>query len=332
MHRGTMAGSQRGPRENHLHVGPFAGKNVRASWPPRPFGGPPARGQHVLEPENLKVNLKVPELPSALSHRDELAARLAGKRLAVFLDFDGTLAPVVDRPDMAVLSESMRGIVRTLAQRCPVIVISGRDRRDVHERVGLDELVYAGSHGFDIAWPDSGAEPHADCTKFRDLLKEAGAALERNLAPVEGVIVEPKSCSVAIHYRLTKEADAGAVKTAVDGVLADHPRLRAVSGKKVYEILPRLDWDKGKAVLWMLKALGLDGPDVVPIYVGDDITDEDAFNALEGRGICVYVSDGVDGGAPPAGADYCVKDPDEVGLLLTFLADREYGGGEGIAR
>ena len=270
-------------------------------------------------------------LPSALSHRDELATRLEGKRLAVFLDFDGTLAPVVDRPDMAALSESMRRVVGTLAERCPVIVISGRDRKDVHERVGLDNLVYAGSHGFDIAWPDNGTEPLADCTKFCDLLAEVGEALERKLGPVDGVIIEPKSCSVAVHYRLTDEAGAVAVKAVVEGLLASHPRLRGVSGKKVYEILPGLAWDKGKAVLWMLKALDLDGPDVVPVYVGDDITDEDAFNALEGRGICVYVTDGVDGGAPPA-ADYCVKDPDEVEILLTFLADRANGGGEGMAR
>ncbi|MCZ6466967.1 MAG: trehalose-phosphatase, partial [Alphaproteobacteria bacterium] len=202
---------------------------------------------------------------------------------------------------------------------------------DVHERVGLDTLVYAGSHGFDIDWPDDGTEPLADCTKFHDLLEEVGEALERKLGPVEGVIIEPKSCSVAVHYRLTDEAGAVAVKAVVEGLLASHPRLRGVSGKKVYEILPGLAWDKGKAVLWMLKALDLDGPDVVPIYVGDDITDVDAFNALEGRGIRVYVTDGVDGGAPPA-ADYCVKDPDEVEILLTFLADRANGGGEGMAR
>ena len=279
----------------------------------------------------MKVNLEGPDLPSALLHRDELAARLAGKRLAVFLDFDGTLTPVVDEPDMVRLSDSMRRVVRTLAESCPVIVISGRDRRDVHERVGLDNLVYAGSHGFDIAWPDNGTEPLADCTKFRDLLAEVGEALERKLGPVDGVIIEPKSCSVAVHYRLTNEAGAVAVKAAVEGLLASHPRLRGVSGKKVYEILPGLDWDKGKAVLWMLKALDLDGPDVMPVYIGDDITDEDAFNALEGRGIRVYVSDGVDGDGPPA-ADYVVKDPDEVELLLTFLADRANGGGESIAR
>lgn len=277
------------------------------------------------------MSLKEPALPSALSHHDELTARLEGKRLAVFLDFDGTLAPVVDRPDMAALSDSMRRVVGTLAERCPVIVISGRDRKDVHERVGLDNLVYAGSHGFDIAWPDNGTEPLADCTKFRDLLEEVGEALERKLGPVDGVIIEPKSCSVAVHYRLTNEAGAVAVKAAVEGLLANYPRLRGVSGKKVYEILPGLDWDKGKAVLWMLKALDLDGPDVMPIYVGDDITDEDAFNALEGRGIRVYVSDGVDGNGPPA-ADYFVKDPDEVEILLTFLADRANGGGEGMAR
>ncbi len=277
------------------------------------------------------MNPKEPALPSALSHRNELATRLEGKRLAVFLDFDGTLAPVVDRPDMAALSESMRRIVGTLAERCPVIVISGRDRRDVHERVGLDNLVYAGSHGFDIAWPDNDTEPLVDCTKFHDLLEEVGEALERKLGPVEGVIIEPKSCSIAVHYRLTDEAGAVAVKAAVEGLLANHPRLRGVCGKKVYEMLPGLDWDKGKAVLWMLKALDIDGPDVMPVYVGDDVTDEDAFNALEGRGIRVYVSDGMDGGPPPA-ADYFVKDPDEVGLLLTFLADRANGAGEGMAR
>lgn len=271
------------------------------------------------------MSTKESALPSALTHRSELAARLEGKRLAVFLDFDGTLAPVVDRPDMAALSDSMRRIVSTLADRCPVIVISGRDRKDVHERVGLDNLVYAGSHGFDIAWPDNGTEPLADCTRFHDLLEEVGAALERKLGPVDGAIIEPKSCSVAVHYRLTNDAGAIAVKAAVEGLLANYPRLRGVSGKKVYEILPGLNWDKGKAVLWMLRALDLDGPDVMPVYVGDDITDEDAFNALEGRGVRVYVSDGVDGGAPPA-ADYSVKDPDEVGLLLAFLADRANGG------
>ena len=203
---------------------------------------------------------KEPALPSALSHRNELAARLEGKRLAVFLDFDGTLAPVVDRPDMAALSDSMRRTVGTLAERCPVIVISGRDRKDVQERVGLDKLVYAGSHGFDIAWPDNGTEPLADCTGYHDLLEEVGEALERKLGSVEGVIIEPKSCSVAVHYRLTDEAGAIAVKAAGEGPLASHPRLRGVCGKKVYEILPGLDWDKGLAVLWVRKGVELAGP------------------------------------------------------------------------
>jgi len=273
----------------------------------------------------------VPRLPSALAHRDELAARLAGKRLAVFLHFDGTLAPVVDRPDEAELSDSMRAIVRTLAERFPVIVVSGRDRTDVRARVGLDDLVYAGSHGFDIAWPEGGGTPGADCSAFHDLLGEVGGALKRNLASVKGVIIEPKSCSVAVHYRLAAGADAATVKAVVKGILADHPRLRAVAGKKVFEILPRLDWDKGKAVLWLLGALGLDGPEVVPVYVGDDITDEDAFHALEGRGIRVYVKDGADGDSLPAAADYCVRNPDEVGLLLTFLAEQGNGGGKSVA-
>ncbi len=95
----------------------------------------------------------ISELPDALEHRDEIARRLAGKRLAVFLDYDGTLTPIVARPDLAVLSEAMRQVVRDLAGRCTVAIVSGRDREDVQKLVALDQLIYAGDHGFDISGP-----------------------------------------------------------------------------------------------------------------------------------------------------------------------------------
>ena len=90
------------------------------------------------------------DLPHALENGDELAGRLAGRRPAVFLDYDGTLTPIVDRPEDAIISDSMREAVRGLAGRCTVCVVSGRDRRVAQELMGIDDLIVAGSHGFDI--------------------------------------------------------------------------------------------------------------------------------------------------------------------------------------
>ena len=94
----------------------------------------------------MDLSRTVSELPSALARHEELATRIDGQRLALFLDFDGTLTPVAEQPDLAVISESMRDIVAALAERCPVTIVSGRDRADVRRRVGLDTLFYAGSH------------------------------------------------------------------------------------------------------------------------------------------------------------------------------------------
>src|SRR3954452_23817999 len=98
----------------------------------------------------------VRDLPSALHDDRRLAARLAGRRPAVFLDYDGVLTPIVDRPEDAVISDSMRHVVQALAQRCPVCVVSGRDRLVVQQLMGVEDLVVAGSHGFDIWTPQGG--------------------------------------------------------------------------------------------------------------------------------------------------------------------------------
>jgi alpha,alpha-trehalase len=110
----------------------------------------------------------------------------------------------------------------------------------------------------------------------------------------------------------------------VDQLLKENPTLRKTHGKKVFEIRPKIDWDKGKAVLWILKALDLDTPDVMPFYLGDDTTDEDAFRALEGRGIGVLVTD-----TPRSTrASYTLKDTDDVReflLALMSLAKQVHG-------
>ncbi len=269
-------------------------------------------------------------LPRALESLDEITRWLAGRRIAVFLDYDGTLTPTVDHPEKAILSDSARAAVEALAQCCPVAVISGRDREDVQRRVGLDSLIYAGSHGFDIAGPDTTPDTTPNTTpnttqvrrregvQFADLLGRVEADLTRLLDGIDGALIEPKAASVAVHYRLVAEESVGTVKAAVETVVADHDELRVTPGKKVLEIQPRLDWDKGAAVVWLLDTLGLDGDDVAPIYMGDDVTDEDAFRALKGRGVGILVEGGT---ARPSAADYRVATPGEGERLLAFLAD-----------
>ena len=260
-------------------------------------------------------------LPSALASGDQLAARLRGKHLAVFLDYDGTLTPIVERPDLAVLSEAMRAIVRSLAERCSVAVVSGRDRPDVEKLVGIDTLIFAGSHGFDIASPDGRSIQRDEGASFAGLLEEVTARLHEVMDPIDGALIEPKKASVAAHYRLIAEDQRHKVKDVVDEIIAAHHNLRVTPGKMVYEIQPKLDWNKGKAVLYLLDALGLDGDDVMPMYLGDDVTDEDAFAALKGRGIGVFVGDAADPevvGRTTDG-DYRLADVDEVGQFLDTL-------------
>lgn len=256
-------------------------------------------------------------VPRALEQYAEIERELSGKRAAVFLDYDGTLTPIVERPDLAVLSKDMRATVTALAGVCTVAIISGRDRADVERLVGLDDLVYAGSHGFDIAGPDGLEVQHEEGGAFAAIVHRAAERLREALAPIEGALVEPKRFAVAVHYRQVAEGEVSMVEAAVDQLLAETSDLRKTYGKKVFELRPRLDWDKGKAVSWLLEALGLDGPDVLPFYLGDDTTDEDAFAALAERGIGILI------GCPAreTAAAYVLDRPADVQRFLRKLAD-----------
>lgn len=257
------------------------------------------------------------ELSSALESREEIALRLAAKRPAMFLDYDGTLTPIVSQPEWAILAESMRDVLRELAQLCIVAIVSGRDRADVEPLVGLDGLVYAGSHGFDIKGPDGLSMEHRGGRECLPDLDSAERELRLRIEPIPGARVERKRFAIANHYRNVADADVPKVEAAVREVLGRHDRLRLSGGKRVFELRPDIDWDKGRAVLWLLEALGLEGDDVLPFYLGDDVTDEDAFRVLGGRGIGVLV------GTPSylTHASYGLHDTSEVEKLLAELVN-----------
>jgi trehalose-phosphatase len=259
----------------------------------------------------------------------EVAARLIDelrdRRLALFFDYDGTLTPIVRRPEDATLSDSMRSLLRELATHVTVGIVSGRDLADVRQMVALEELYYAGSHGFDVQGPGNLRMQHEEARERLPELDAAEEELRGRLESRNGVRVERKGFAVAVHYREADEDDVETVEAAVDDALGRHAGLRKKGGKKIFELQPDVPWDKGRAVRWLLEQLELTGPDVLPVYVGDDETDEDAFEALSGDGVGIRV------GPPdePTGADHHLRDPDELEHLARELLARLEGGGDG---
>lgn len=228
----------------------------------------------------------------------------------MFLDYDGTLSPIAPRPELAILPAETRDVVRRLAERYPVAILSGRGREDVASMVGLEGIAYAGSHGYDIAGPGF---RHEVGEGIPETVESAAQELSRKLCGLDGVIVESKRFAISIHFRLAKDEDVPTIERVVDEVAARHPSLRKGQGKKLFELRPNLDWDKGKALLWILEARDLDR--TVPLYVGDDITDEDAFRVVE---IGILVAEE----PRETLASYSLRNPDEVRRFLVWLAER----------
>jgi trehalose-phosphatase len=194
-----------------------------------------------------------------------------------------------------------------------VAIISGRDLADVRRMVGIDGIVYAGSHGCDVDAPEAlgGRVQHglADV----DDLAAARAALTRKVEGIPGAWVEHKTFAVTVHYRQTPPDQVPRVMAAFDEVAAVFYGLRRTAGKMVLELRPGIAcYDKGKALLWLLERLEMATGTYVPVYIGDDVTDEDAFRAIAGRGVGVRVGDPHD----VTSADYTLAD---VGEVLEFF-------------
>jgi len=272
----------------------------------------------VNDLEQVRIEDDTPSswLPSAIQSFEEIVKNLNGKKPAVFLDYDGTLTPIVERPEDAVMTEDMREVVKELSERCTVAIVSGRDRVDVEQRVGLDHLYYAGSHGFDIKGPDEFEKVHEEGERFIKLLDAIEKDLDNALKDMEGAQVERKKFSVATHYRRVAKEHLSAVKEAVDNVLSKHESLKKSGGKKVIEIQPSVDWHKGKAVRWLLDALELKKDNVVPMYIGDDLTDEDAFREIREYGVGILVANE----KKKTYAHYVLADTDAVRGFLKRLS------------
>lgn len=246
------------------------------------------------------------------------AAIRAGRRVLLFTDFDGTLVPIHEMPFDCFPLPGVRESLAALAARPGAVaaVVSGRELDDLIPRVGVTGLSYAGNHGLEIIAPGVAfAEPGA--VERQAELAAIAAELAAAVADAPGAWVQDKGLSASVHYRLTPPAHVPAVAAAVERVLAPHlGRFVLRTGKMVFEVRPRVDWHKGRAVQWLRNRFAGGDPTAVPIFLGDDATDEDAFAVLP-DGITVLV-----GPAQPTAARYRVDAPADAAAFLAWLAER----------
>ncbi|MDR7521785.1 MAG: bifunctional alpha,alpha-trehalose-phosphate synthase (UDP-forming)/trehalose-phosphatase [Armatimonadota bacterium] len=259
-----------------------------------------------------------------LALRESITSR---DRLALLVDFDGTLAPLVDRPAQAALPPLTRALLARLARRpqCLVAVISGRALPDLRERVGLKDVIYVGNHGFELAGPGWAAE-RKEAGEVRVLIAACSRRLRERLRGIRGAIVEDKGLTASVHYRLVDRDRVEAVRQIVLGEIGRAPPGKLVlrRGKMVLEIRPAVDWHKGHAARWLLDhVVGGDWPvRCAVVYAGDDRTDEDAFLALADHAVTIKV-----GPSPyPTAAKYAIGSVEEftrlLGTILTWVGPR----------
>ncbi|TRZ94025.1 MAG: trehalose-phosphatase [Dehalococcoidia bacterium] len=253
----------------------------------------------------------------------KLTPRLkAANHVLLLSDFDGTLIPIVDNPELAILPPETKNLLRTLAKnrRYTVGIVSGRALADLKSKVDVDSIIYAGNHGLEIeGFGSDFLDPIAE--EMRPFFLMLSQALSATLRGIKGVFVENKGLTLSVHYRSVDDTEERRVTDAFSKVtdpLHITGRIRITQGKKVYEIRPPVDWDKGKAIAWLIakckESRGKGG--ALPIYLGDDLTDEDGFKMIEkNNGISIFVG----GEGLQSVARYFLRSPEEVTELLKML-------------
>lgn len=239
------------------------------------------------------------------------------KKIALFLDFDGTLVPIQKDPEKCFLTPEIKKQLRLLtnAESCCVSVMSGRKLSDIRKRIAVPGIYYSGNHGIDIAGPGI-RYTHPKASSIRPVILKIKHLLGNEIAGIKGAWLEDKKFTLTLHFRTVKKVDISSVKKAfykIAGNFFGMNLLTVIKGKKVLELTPDISWDKGKAVLLIMKKLK---GKCLPIYIGDDQTDETAFKALYRKGITIRV-----GKSRRTFAEYYLKNYLEVTRLLDQLKD-----------
>jgi trehalose 6-phosphate phosphatase len=277
-----------------------------------------------------------------LSNINELISQIQDKYIFLFLDYDGTLAPIAGAPERAVMPQQMRNALKELLVKpgVKIAVVTGRSLRDIKTMVSLKNVIYVGNHGLEIRGTDSSFMVLIP-RHIKMFLKGLKELFKEELKEIKGLIIEDKEFAIAIHYRNVDEKEILYVRNIIEKRIGQNlirNRLRLEEGKKVFEIRPVVDWNKGDAVSWLLAKYSIEFFDrsfktrhiirrissfaritiqqnvkksIIPIYLGDDITDENGFKAVSDKGISVYI-----GEHGKSNAKYYLNNTDEVLLFL----------------
>ena len=285
-------------------------------------------GADIVIDDMKQIDLFSPEIrlyfvrfaPSLFLNLYEYNSLFKNKKHMLFLDYDGTLTPIVKNPEDAILSDEMRSVLRQYSSKFPLAIVSGRDMDDVKKMVKIDNIIYGGSHGFRISGPDGLYMEHEKSAEILSGLEQIEKKLHTEFTGnIKGVHIERKRYAIAIHYRNVANEDIPVVINKVDLIINQNPGFRKGEGKKIAEIRPDVDWHKGRAIKWILERLKLsDNQDVVPIYIGDDITDEDVFRTMPETGIGILV--GFHG--QQTKARYSLKNVYQVQIFIEMLTNK----------
>lgn len=255
---------------------------------------------------------------------EKLKENIDDKYILLFLDYDGTLTPIVNHPQNAVLPEINKNLLTKLSKnhRCRIILVTGRSLEDIKKLIGIKEITYFANHGLEIE-SDNLKHLTPVFDNFKTTLSDIKKKIECILSSVDGILIEDKKYTLSVHYRLVEKNNQDFVKKELNkicGSFLNDESIKVREGKKVFEILPPVDWNKGKIVLWFLDEWKSKLPNLplFPVYIGDDITDEDAFKALKDLALTVVV-----GETELTNAQYYLKNTQDstkfLESVLTFL-------------
>jgi trehalose-phosphatase len=254
---------------------------------------------------------------------ESIQARIQqAQNLFLFLDYDGTLTPIVSRPELALCPFEVKKHLEELHDLpgVHVAIISGRSLEDLREKVGVSDIIYVGNYGLEIEYPDGRNKEMLSSGRTREL-KRITQNLKNSLREIPGILLEDKGPILSVHYRNVPQEFLPRIPQILEEELQLwRDRWKVASGKMVWEIHPNVDFRKGKAVREILKTFAC--PGLLPIYLGDDQTDENAFRVLKGHGISVFIGPG----NLASEADFFLQSPEEVREFLSKCLEVRKGG------
>lgn len=267
-------------------------------------------------------------MKALLSCSNVVVARIKrAEHVLLLIDYDGTLTPIVGRPELAKLSLQVKECLQNLIENPSLTlgVISGRALEDLRKRVNIKGIIYAGNHGLEIEGPDiTYVNPVAK--KTQPVICSLCQDISRELADIRGAIIEDKGLTLSLHYRLVDEAQLEELNRIFCNIIkprATSGKIKVSEGKRVYEVKPAVDWDKGKAIAFIAQNLKWKREPLM-VFFGDDVTDYDGFRTVDDNGgISIYVG----GEDTEPVAQYFLDSPEEVYQFLRILSETFKSGG-----